>query len=167
MRAPAAIIAAVVASVGGVLSSSGAAADGASVLVVPGRRDVPVMYFGRDISWAIVEGERGLDRPGNEVTIVPARPSGGWEPARSGYFPSSGQVPRAGRLEIEPPADRTLPPPAESYHREWGVESAHTPVTIPAPYETPPILIGPLPAPPQHRPVPSARRSQPPGSRIP
>lgn len=117
------------------------AADGTTVLVVPGRPGVPLMYFGRDISWAVVEGEMGLDRPGNPVTIIPARPPAYWGPNAGGYFPSAGHPPRSGRLEVEPPANRPLPPPAESYHRQWGAELAHTPVTVPAPYETPPVMI--------------------------
>jgi hypothetical protein len=137
MRVPVGLLVAL----GLVLSASPALADGASVLVVPGRRGVPVMYFGRDISWTVVEGERGLDRPGNDVTIVPTFRSRYYVPPASGYYPSTGRAPRSGRLEVEPPPDRPLPKPAESYHRQWGVESAHTPVTVPAPYEAPPIML--------------------------
>jgi hypothetical protein len=127
-------------------------ADGAAVLVVPGRPGVPVMYFGRDISWAVVEGDMGLDRPGSEVTILPGRPPAYWGAPASGYFPSTGRPPPSGRLEIEPPANRVLPPPAESFHQQWGAESAHTPVTVPAPYDAPPVIIGPQVAPDPRRP---------------
>jgi hypothetical protein len=129
--------------VAGLVASGPAAeaADGTNVLVVPGRPGVPIMYFGRDISWAVVEGERGLDRPGNDVTIVPTFRSRYWVPSTTGYYPSTGKAPRSGRLEVEPPANRAKPQQAESYQRQWGVESAHTPVTVPAPYETPPVMI--------------------------
>jgi hypothetical protein len=123
-------------------ASLGWAADGGTALVVPGRPGVPTMYFGRDISWAVVEGERGLDRPGNEITIVPSFRSSYGAARAGGYYPSTGMAPRSGRREVEPPSNRSLPPPAESYHRQWGAESAHTPVTIPAPYGTPPVMIG-------------------------
>ena len=33
------------------------------------------------------------------------------------YYPSAGRMPGYGRLEIEPPANRRLPQPAESYHQ--------------------------------------------------
>jgi hypothetical protein len=117
------------------ISQPAVSADGTTMLVVPGRPGVPEMYFGRDISWAVVEGEMGLDRPGNPVTIIPARPPAYGAPNASGYFPSTGRAPASGRLEVEPPANRALPPPAESYHRQWGAESAHTPVTVPTPYD--------------------------------
>lgn len=136
-----------------VFASPAQSADATTILVVPGRPGVPVMYFGRDISWGVVEGEMGLDRPGSPVTIIPGSRPTYWGDGVGGYFPSTGQPPRSGRLEIEPPADRPLPPPAESYHREWGVESAHTPVTIPAPYDTPPVVIGPQAAPPRPKPA--------------
>jgi hypothetical protein len=142
-----------------VVMSPGLAADAPSILAVPGRPGVPTMYFGRDISWAVVEGEMGLDRPGNPVTIIPGYPPAYWGAPSGGYFPATGKPPRSGRLEVEPPADRALPPPAESYHRQWGVESAHTPVTVPAPYATPPVVIGPQLAPepaPRPRPRPKA-----------
>jgi len=145
------------------LASTAEAADGTNMLVVPGRPGVPTMYFGRDISWAVVEGERGLDRPGNDVTIVPTFRSRYWVPPAAGYYPSTGKAPRSGRLEVEPPPDRAPPKAAESYQRQWGVESAHTPVTVPAPYETPQVLMdvqaGPGQAPPRPRPPRPAPRS--------
>lgn len=130
------------------------AADGTHVVAVPGRPGVPTMYFGRDISWAVVEGERGLDRPGSEVTIVPTFRSRYWVPPAAGYYPSTGKAPRSGRLEVEPPPNRPMPPQAESYQRQWGVESAHTPVTVPAPYETPPVMMDVQAGPGQARPRP-------------
>lgn len=134
------------------LPAAAVAADGTSVFVVPGRPGVPVMHFGRDLSWAVVESDHGLDRPGSDITVIPYGPSIVWGPAAGGYFPSTGQAPRSGRLEVEPPANRKLPPPAESYHREYGAESAHTPVTMSPPAGTPPVVLAPqIASPPVHQ----------------
>lgn len=47
------------------------AGDNAPVIVVPGKRGVPVFINGRDASWAIVEGDWGLYRPGAvPVTVI-------------------------------------------------------------------------------------------------
>jgi hypothetical protein len=135
-------------------SSPAAAADATTILVVPGRPGVPVMSFGQDLSWAVVEGEMGLDRPGSPVTVIPGRPPAYWSARPSGYFPSTGQAPRSGRVEVEPPANRQLPPPAESFHQQWGAESAATPVTVPAPYGTPPVIIDAQGQQPMPRPRP-------------
>ena len=117
--------------------------DHLPVLVVPGRADVPVIIDGVDASWGVVEGEWGLYRPGAvPPTVIPA-PSA-FAPRRgNGYFPSAGHAPRTGRLEIEPPANRVLPPAAQSYHRSWGVASDPAPATIP--FEPPPVLMAPVP----------------------
>jgi len=48
------------------VSISPALAQRAPVIVVPGRPDVPVLMYGVDVSWSVIEGEFGLDRP-NEV----------------------------------------------------------------------------------------------------
>ena len=45
---------------------SPALAQRAPVIVIPGRPDVPVLMNGVDVSWSVIEGEFGLDRP-NEV----------------------------------------------------------------------------------------------------
>ncbi|HBF55564.1 MAG TPA: hypothetical protein DDW72_16910, partial [Afipia sp.] len=53
---------------------------------------------------------------------------GGWDryigPEVGHYYPSAGRTPGYGRLEIQPPANRALPQPAESYHRSWSAQSA-------------------------------------------
>ena len=115
--------------------------DHLPVLVVPGRADVPVIIDGIDASWGVVEGEWGLYRPGAvPPTVIPA-PSALQAPRGGGYFPSAGHAPRAGRLEIQPPANRILPPPAESFHRSWGAASDPLPATIPP--DPPPIIMAP------------------------
>ena len=94
-------------------------ADNAPAFVVPGRPDVPVMINGYDASWGVVEGDWGLYRPGSvSPTVIPSPYPTPLPPARH-YFPSLGAAPHAGRYEIEPPANRQLPPPAPSYHRSW------------------------------------------------
>jgi len=115
-------------------------ADHAPNYVVPGRPDVPVIINFFDASWGVVEGEWGLYRPGAVApTVIPApyvMPRNVAKP----YYPSLGGIPYKGRLEIEPPADRQLPPPAPSYHRSWTSESQNLPATEYAP--TPPVIIG-------------------------
>lgn len=119
-------------------------ADDGPVIVVPGRAGVPVMLNGRDVSYAVVEGDWGL---GKSVHAQPTVTYYGWAmmpgaPAAR-YYPRSGRVPGYGRHEIEPSAHRTLPPPAESYHRVWGIESAPTPATEYPPYAPPQVSVGP------------------------
>jgi hypothetical protein len=58
--------------VGGSLFTAAAArADNYPVIVVPGRPGVPVIINGRDASWAVVNGDWGLYRPGAvPVTVI-------------------------------------------------------------------------------------------------
>lgn len=128
-----------------------ARADHAPVIVVPGRSGVPVIINGYDASWAVVEGDWGLDRPGQvtPTVIYPYRVfvSYGRQP---GYFPATGKRPRSGRYEIMPPANRRLPPPAESFHRYWSTGSdPMVPVT-----EYPSLLPPPVIAAPRLEPLP-------------
>lgn len=111
-----------------------AGADHAPSLVIPSRPDVPVMINGQDASWGIVEGDFGLYRPGAvSPTVVPAPTALPLAPAKP-WFPSLGAAPHAGRYEVEPPANRALPPPAPSYHREWSSSSdMSVPAAPPAP----------------------------------
>ncbi len=97
--------------------TSTAFAGGGFDIVIPGRPGVPIIINGVDASYAVVEGEWGLGQ-GNQVepTIYGGRyidPV----PRVGHYYPSAGRMPGYGRLEIEPPANRRLPQPAESYHR--------------------------------------------------
>lgn len=115
-------------------------ADHAPNYVVPGRPDVPVIINFFDASWGVVEGEWGLYRPGAvSPTVIPApyvMPRVSAKP----YFPSLGGPAYKGRLEIEPPANRQLPPPAPSYHRSWSSESQNLPATEYTP--TQPVIVG-------------------------
>jgi hypothetical protein len=120
------------------------------VIVIPGRPDVPVILNGYDVSGAVVEGDWGLERPGHVApTIVdgplipaPFYARGDYLYGR-GYYPATGRRPGYGRYEIQPPANRTLPPPAPSYHRDYGIESAPNPVTEYPPYDPPQVIVAP------------------------
>jgi hypothetical protein len=111
--------------------------------VIPGRPGVPVIINGLDVSYAVIEGEFGLGR-GNPVpkTIYGARPIAP-EPPVGHYYPSLGLRPGYGRLEIEPPGNRKLPQPAESYYRSWSAQSAPLPPQSDVPQNPPPIVVGP------------------------
>ena len=88
---------------------------------------MPIIINGVDASYAVVEGEFGLgkgiicSRPSMAAAYVDAEPNVGH------YYPSLGHKPGYGRLEIEPPANRNLPKPAESYHQSWSAQSAPPP----------------------------------------
>ena len=102
-----------------------ALADGGSgpVIVVPGRPGVPIIINGVDASYAVVEGDWGL---GKGIHMQPTIYGGRYvdlAPNVGHYYPSAGHRPGYGRLEIEPPADRRLPQPAESYHQSWSSKS--------------------------------------------
>jgi hypothetical protein len=122
-----------------------ARADHQPAFVVPGRPDVPVIIDGYDASWAVVEGELGLHRPGHVTPFViyPFPPAVDHWHVRS-YFPVTGKRPRYGRHEIIPPANRRLPPPAESFHRYWSSHSQPVPAQTEYPvFEPPPIVLAP------------------------
>jgi hypothetical protein len=139
------------------LIASPAAADNEPVIVVPGRAGVPVMMYGVDVSGAVIEGEWGLNRPGVVAPTVIMRYWGHdiYAPS-SAYFPTTGQRPRVGRLEANPPIDRRHPKPAEPYYRSWESHSDPSPATSPAPYELPPMVLAPQinPRRPAHGPTP-------------
>ncbi len=120
-------------------------------VVIPGRPDVPVIINGIDASWSVVEGDYGLDRPIGMVPTVIYRPFAvvvpepDRGPARRrvygpAYFPSTGERPGYGRLEVVPPPNRPLPPPAESFYQSWSSQSAPGPVTTYPPFAAPPII---------------------------
>jgi hypothetical protein len=118
-------------------------AGGGFDIVIPGRPGVPIIINGIDASYAVVEGEWGLGR-GEQVqpTIYGGRyvdPG----PRVGHYYPSAGRVPGYGRLEIEPPANRKLPPRAESYHQSWSAQSALLPAQIDPPNYPPPVIYAP------------------------
>ena len=126
------------------VTTSPALAQREPQIVIPGRPDVPVIINGVDASWSVVEGEFGLDRPGAMAPILVYRPFLATVPPNPrvpGYFPKTGKKPGYGRLEINPPADRPLPPPAPTYYRSWSSQSAPGPVTDYAPYPMPPAIV--------------------------
>jgi len=96
------------------------------VIVIPSRPGVPVVSNGRDASYAVVEGDWGLSRPGAvPVTVFggsPILPNAVYT-RRHSYLPKYGRVPERGRIEIEPAADRALPEPAEGFSRSWSTSS--------------------------------------------
>jgi hypothetical protein len=115
-------------------------------IVIPGRPGVPVIINGIDASWAVVEGEWGL---GKNIHVQPTVYGGryiDWEPHVGHYYPTLGRKPGYGRLEIEPPANRVLPKPAESYHQSWSAQSAPPapqPQQPEVPFYPPPVIVAP------------------------
>ncbi len=126
------------------VTASPAFAQREPVIVIPGKAGVPVMINGIDASWGIVEGEFGLDRPGLVAPTVTYRPlliSYPTEAPRP-FFPRDNKKPGYGRLEIIPPANRPLPPPAQTYYRSWSSSSGSSPATIYPAYPMPNIDVG-------------------------
>jgi hypothetical protein len=117
-------------------------ADHQPVIAVPGNPTMPVVIDGRDASWAVVEGDWGLYRAGHMAPMVfyPYAPSvDQWH--ANNYYPFTGKRPRSGRLEIIPPANRVLPPRAESFHRYWSTDAPPVPAQTDYPAFTPPPVI--------------------------
>ena len=120
------------------VSASPALAQRGPYIVIPGRPDVPIFENGVDVSWSVVEGEYGLDRPNivNPTIIYRTPPVVVPYPGRAApgppYFPRDGMAPGYGRLEIIPPPNRPLPRPAQSYSGSWRMESAPTPADVPS-----------------------------------
>lgn len=122
-----------------------ARADHQPALIVPNRPDVPVIIDGHDASWAVVEGDWGLYRPGHlaATVIYPFPPAADHWSTRA-YYPVTGKRPRYGRHEIIPPANRRLPPRAESFHRSWSNDAAPVPAQTDYPaFAPPPIILAP------------------------
>jgi len=129
-----------------VFASAPARADSGPVIVIPSRPGIPVIINGRDASYAVVEGDWGLFRPGAvPVTVTggsPVLPNEVYR-RRNSYIPKYGRAPERGRYEVEPPADRALPEPAESFSREWSTSSdTAAPVTITDPATFPNYMNG-------------------------
>ena len=124
-------------------TTSTALAGGGFEIVIPGRIGVPVIINGVDASYSVVEGDWGLDR---RIHVQPTIYGGRYidpVPNVGHYYPSSGRIPGYGRLEIEPPANRKLPQPAESYHQSWSAQSAPLPAQSSVPVEPPAIIYAP------------------------
>ena len=141
-----------------VLAASPALAQRAPQLVIPGKPGVPVYINGIDASWGIVEGEFGLDRPGEMAPTVIYRPLIVALPTNTpSYHPETGKRPGYGRLEVVPPPNRVLPPPAPTYYRNWSAGSAPGPVTDYPPYPMPDVLVTPTYGPRNRPSAPSGK----------
>jgi hypothetical protein len=128
----------------GILHAAPARADHQPVIAVPGNPSTPVIIDGRDASWAVVEGDWGLYRPGHVTPAVLspyARGNDRWH-TRS-YYPFAGKPPRSGRLEIIPSSNRRLPPRAESFHRYWSNDASPVPAQTEYPAVAPPVILAP------------------------
>ncbi len=113
------------------------------VIVIPGRPGVPIIIDGIDASYAVVEGDWGL---GKGIHMQPTVYGGHFvdpEPHVGHYYPSGGHQPGYGRLEIEPPANRKLPKPAESYHDSVSAESMQDQPQPAVPLYPPPVIAVP------------------------
>src|SRR3954471_10740501 len=123
--------------------TSAAFAGGGFDIVIPGRPGVPIIINGIDASYAAVEGEWGL---GKGEQVQPTIYGGRYidpVPRVGHYYPSAGHMPGYGRFEIEPPAGRRLPQPAESYHQSWSAQSAPLPAQSDVPVNPPAIIYAP------------------------
>jgi hypothetical protein len=118
-------------------------ADSGPVLVIPGRPGVPIIINGVDASYAVVEGDWGLAQRGHVTPTVYGGRYVDPTPHVGHYYPSAGHQPGFGRLEIEPPANRSLPQPAESYHQSWSAQSTPLAVQPEVPFYPPPVIIAP------------------------
>jgi len=121
-------------------TTSAASAEGFEV-VIPGRPGVPIVINGIDVSYAVVEGDFGLSKGLQAPLTIYGGRVVEPVPEVGHYYPSLGLRPGYGRLEIEPPANRKLPQPAESYHQSWGAQSQAPPPVIPA--NPPPVIMAP------------------------
>ncbi len=122
--------------------SPASANDGFSV-VIPGRAGVPIVINGVDASWAVVEGDWGLAK---NIHVQPTVYGGRIVdpgPQVGHYYPSAGHIPGYGRLEIQPPADRKLPPRAQSFHQSWSVHSTPQPAQSDVPFNPPAVIVAP------------------------
>ena len=123
--------------------TSTAFAGGGSEIVIPGRVGVPVIINGVDASYAVVEGDWGLGKGTHVESTVYGGRYIDPVPRVGHYYPSAGHMPGYGRLEVEPPANRRLPQPAESYHQSWSAQSAPLPAQSNVPVNPPAIIYAP------------------------
>jgi len=113
------------------VAAAPAHADSGPVIVIPSRPGIPVVINGLDASYAVVEGDWGLSRPGHgTITIIggsPLLPNYVYQ-ERDAYHPRYGRPPPRGRREVEPPANRPLPEQPESFSRSWSSSSDPEPI---------------------------------------
>jgi hypothetical protein len=125
------------------IGTSFAASAGSGInIVIPGRPGVPIIINGLDASYRVVEGDWGLERG---THVAPTVYGGRYidpVPRVGHYFPSSGQLPGYGRLEVDPPENRKLPEPAESFYQSWSAQSA-PPAKADVPQYPPGVIIAP------------------------
>jgi hypothetical protein len=121
--------------------------------VLPGRPGVPVMMNGIDISYAVVTGTFGLGRGYQNQPVIYGGRIVDPDPGVGHYYPSMGLKPGYGRMEIEPPANRRLPKPAESFHQSWSAQSAPLPAqsSPEVPLDPPPMIVAPRGVVPEFR----------------
>jgi hypothetical protein len=112
-------------------------------LVIPMRPGVPVIINGVDVSYAVVEGDFGLGKSAHRQPTIYGGHTIDSEPYVGHYYPSLGSQPGYGRMEIEPPANRKLPQPAESYHESWGAQSMKQPAQPEMPMNPPAVILAP------------------------
>ncbi|HET7887796.1 MAG TPA: hypothetical protein VFL62_16350 [Bradyrhizobium sp.] len=113
------------------------------VIAIPGRPGVPVIINGVDASYAVVEGDWGLDKGVHrQPTVYGGRPIEPMPPVGH-YYPTAGNLPGYGRLEIEG-ADK--PKPAPSFHQSWSAGSRQAdplPSLNQVPSNPPPVIVAP------------------------
>ncbi len=124
-------------------TTAAALAQGGPIQVIPARPGVPIVINGVDASYAVVEGDWGLGKGWHTTPTVFGGRYYDPNPNVGHYYPSAGQQPGYGRLEIEPPANRKLPQPAESYHDSWSAQSSPPRPQPEVPLYPPPVLLAP------------------------
>jgi hypothetical protein len=121
------------------------AESGGPVIVIPGRAGVPIIINGVDASYAVVEGDWGLDKGVHrQPTVYGGHPIEPMPPVGH-YYPTSGRLPGYGRLEIDPPGK---PKPAPNFHESWSAGSRQADPLIPSiqnpvPQYPPPVIVAP------------------------
>lgn len=116
------------------------------VIAIPGRPGVPVIINGVDASYAVVEGDWGLDKGVHyQPTVYGGRPAEP-PPEVGHYYPSAGHLPGYGRLEIE---SAGKPKPAPTFRESWSAGSRQADPLIPStqfnqvPENPPPVILAP------------------------
>ena len=114
------------------------------VIAIPGRAGVPVIINGVDASYAVVEGDWGLDKGiHRQPTVYGGHPIEPMPPVGH-YYPSAGHMPGYGRLEVESAAP---PKPAPNFYESWSAGSRQADPLIPSqnpvPEYPPPVIVAP------------------------